>query len=75
MSLTNLSKQDRPYCVKAEHFVSTDFNLINVNRYLELYDDRISKYEDIFGQIEKQERIVRLYERIIFKTREDIFQL
>ena len=45
-----------------------------LNRCSELYNDRISQYEDIFGQIEKQVRIAKLFEAV-FKTREQILNL
>ena len=44
-----------------------------LNRCPELYKDRITKYEDIYGQIEKQERIVKLFESVM-RTRDEILQ-
>ena len=44
-----------------------------LNRCPELYGDRITQYEDIYGQIEKQERIVKLFESVM-KTRDEILQ-
>ena len=44
-----------------------------LNRCPELYKDRITQYEDIYGQVEKQERIVKLFESVL-KTRDEILQ-
>ena len=36
-----------------------------INHCSELYNDRIVKFEDLFGCIEKQIRAVRLFEKIL----------
>ena len=44
-----------------------------VNSCPDLYEDRISKYEDVFGHIDKQVRITKLFESVM-KTREEMLQ-
>ena len=44
-----------------------------LNRCPPLFQDRITRYEDLFGQIEKQIRIVKLYE-LALKTRSEMIQ-
>ena len=43
---------------------------ILVEKCTELYNDRIVRYEDIFGNLTKQIRAVRLFEKVLKKRDE-----